>query len=242
MYAFSKGESGTLALMWVKICGITNEEDALLAVALGADALGFIFAPGSPRQVMPETVAEILHRLPAGVITVGVFRDEQKERVVEVVNGLGLGGAQLHGREPLSDVRFVRRRVPFVIQAFQAGDPAIAAVANGPVDIVLVDADEPGAGTAFDWALADAVPPGVHLLLAGGLHPDNVGAAIRRVRPWGVDVATGVETTPGSGRKDARKLRRFIEEARRAGDELDSDDAWTPDPSAAPYDWMSDGA
>jgi phosphoribosylanthranilate isomerase len=82
----------------------------------------------------------------------------------------------------------------------------------------------------------------VHLLLAGGLHPDNVGAAIRRVRPWGVDVATGVETTPGSGRKDARKLRRFIEEARRAGDELDSDDAWTPDPSAAPYDWMSDGA
>ena len=157
--------------MWIKICGITNEEDALLAVALGADALGFMFAPGSPRQVTPQIVGEILHRLPAGVITVGVFRDEVKERVVEIVNTLGLGGAQLHGREPLSDVRWIRRRVPFVIQGFAAGDPAIAAVANGPVDIVLVDANEPGGGTVFDWALADAVPAGVRLLLAGGLHP-----------------------------------------------------------------------
>ena len=227
--------------MFVKICGVTNEEDALLAVALGADALGFNFAPGSPRQVTPETVGEILHRLPAGVITVGVFRDEKQERVVELVNTLGLGGAQLSGREPLSDVRWIRRRVPFVIQGFAAGDPALAAVANGPVDIVLVDADEPGSGQVFDWALADAVPPGVRLLLAGGLNPENVAQAIRRVRPWGVDVATGVETTPGSGYKDARKLRRFIEQAREAGAQLGGDH-WVPDPDAAPYDWMADGA
>jgi phosphoribosylanthranilate isomerase len=227
--------------MWVKICGITNEEDALLAVALGADAIGFNFAPGSPRQVTADTVAEILHRLPAGVITVGVFRDEAKERVVELVNTLGLGGAQLHGREPLSDVRWIRQRVPFVIQAFAAGDPALATVANGPVDIVLVDADEPGSGNAFDWALADAVPPGVRLLLAGGLNGENVAQAIRRVRPWGVDVCTGVETTPGSGRKDARKLRRFIEEA-RSGTGAVPDAGWAPDPDAAPYDWMADGA
>jgi phosphoribosylanthranilate isomerase len=105
MYAGDANESGTLGRgMWIKICGVTNEEDALLAVALGADALGFVFAPGSPRQVNPETVGEILHRLPSGVITVGVFRDETKERVVELVNTLGLGGAQLHGREPRSDV------------------------------------------------------------------------------------------------------------------------------------------
>jgi len=227
--------------MWVKVCGITNEEDALLAVALGADALGFVFASGSPRQVVPETVAEILHRLPVGVITVGVFRDETKERVVELVNTLGLSGAQLHGREPLSDVRWIRKRVPFVIQGFSAGDPALAAVANGPVDIVLVDADSPGSGTAFDWALADAVPPGVRLLLAGGLNGENVGQAIRRVRPWGVDVSTGVETTPGSGHKDARKLRRFVEEAHAAGERLGGD-GWSPDPEAAPYDWMADGA
>jgi phosphoribosylanthranilate isomerase len=226
--------------MWVKVCGITNEEDALLAVALGADALGFVFAPGSPRQITPETVGEILHRLPPGVITVGVFRDETKERVVELVNTLGLGGAQLHGREPLSDVRWIRRRVPFVIQGFAAGDPALAAVGNGPVDIVLVDADAPGSGTVFDWALADAVPAGVRLLLAGGLNAENVAQAIRRVRPWGVDVSTGVETTPGSGYKDPRKLRRFVEQARSAGEQL-TGDSWTPDPAAAPYDWMTDG-
>jgi phosphoribosylanthranilate isomerase len=227
--------------MFVKICGVTNEEDALLAVALGADALGFNFAPGSPRQITPETAAEILHRLPSGVITAGVFRDEAKERVVEIVNTLGLGGAQLHGREPMSDVRWVRKRVPFVIQAFTAGDPALAAVGNGPVDIVMVDADAPGSGNVFDWALADAVPPGVRLLLAGGLNGENVAQAIRRVRPWGVDVCTGVETTPGSGRKDARKLRRFIEQAHEAGGALGGD-GWVPDPQAAPYDWMADGA
>ena len=162
--------------MWVKICGITNEEDALLAVALGADALGFNFVPGSPRQVAPDTVAEILHRLPAGVVTVGVFRDEQPERVVELVNTLGLSGAQLHGREPLSDVRWVRRRVPFVIQGFAADDPALAAVGNGPVDIVLVDADEPGSGVVFDWALVDAVPAGRAAAARGRSAPEKRGA------------------------------------------------------------------
>ncbi len=229
--------------MFVKVCGVTNEEDALLGVALGADALGFNFAPGSPRQVTPETAGEILHRLPPGVVTVGVFRDERKERVVEIVNQLGLGGAQLHGREPLSDVRWIRTRVPFVIQAFAAGDPAIAAAGNGPVDIVMVDSPEPGSGQVFDWALAENVPGGVRLLLAGGLTPENVGAAIRRIRPWGVDVCTGVETFHGSGHKDARKMRRFLEAARDAGDALASD-GWSPDPdplSDAPYDWMVDG-
>jgi phosphoribosylanthranilate isomerase len=226
--------------MWVKICGITNEEDALLAVALGADALGFVFAPGSPRQVPADTVAEILHRLPSDVITVGVFRDERQERVVQLVNTLGLSGAQLHGREPLSDVRWVRRRVPFVIQAFAADDPALAAVGNGPVDIVLVDAGEPGSGVVFDWALADVVPAGVRLLLAGGLHQGNVAQAIRRVRPWGVDVSSGVETIPGSGYKDPRKLRAFITAVRETQEEL-ANDPWVPDPKAVPYDWMDDG-
>src|SRR6185295_5267346 len=193
--------------------------------------------PGSPRQVNPETVGEVLHRLPSGVITVGVFRDETKERVVELVNTLGLGGAQLHGREPLSDVRWIRKRVPFVIQGFAAEDPALAAVGNGPVDIVLVDADEPGSGAVFDCALVDAVPAGVRLLLAGGLHQGNVAQAIKRVRPWGVDVCSGVETTPGSGHKDARKLRSFITEARAAGEKLAAGDTWVPDPNAAPYDW-----
>jgi phosphoribosylanthranilate isomerase len=230
--------SGTVGAVFVKICGITNEEDALLAVALGADALGFMFAPGSPRQVTPSDARDVLKRLPPGTVTVGVFRDERPGRVVEIVNSVGLGGAQLHGREPSSEVRYVRARVPFVIQAFRAGDPAVANAADGKADIVLLDAPDPGSGRVFDWSLAEGVPSGMRLLLAGGLTPDNVGEAIRRVRPWGVDVSTGVETEPGSGRKDARRLTRFLEEARRAGAEVESD-GWVP-ADAAPYDWQED--
>jgi len=102
-----------------------------------------------------------------------------------------------------------------------------------------------GSGTTADWDAAAELAPRTQLILAGGLDPDNVADAIRRVRPWGVDVCTGVETTPGSGHKDARKLRKFVEEARHAGDAT-SNATWAPapetDPVAAPYDWMSDGA
>jgi len=224
--------------MFVKICGITNEEDALLAVALGADAIGFNFVPGSPRQVTVSDARDVVRRLPPEALTIGVFRDERPERVTEIVNGLRLGGAQLHGREPRTEVRWVRARVPFLIQGFRAGDPAIEASAQGPADVVLLDGAVPGSGEVFDWALAEAAPRGIRLLLAGGLAPDNVGPAIRRVRPWGVDVASGVETEPGSGRKDARKLARFLEEARAAGSEVESDD-WVP-ADAEPYDWEVD--
>jgi phosphoribosylanthranilate isomerase len=229
--------------VFVKICGITNEEDALLAVALGADALGFNFAPGSTRQVTPSVVRDILKRLPPGTITVGVFRDERPERVVEIVNTTGLGGAQLHGREPKSEVRWVRERVPFVIQGFRAGDPAVADASDAGADVVLLDSATPGSGRVFDWALAEGLPPGARLLLAGGLNPANVADAIERVRPWGVDVASGVEVQstdgkPANGRKDARLLTRFMEEARRAGADVESD-GWVPD-DATPYDWQAD--
>jgi phosphoribosylanthranilate isomerase len=205
--------------VFVKICGITNQEDALVSVALGADALGFVFAHGSIRQVTPETVRDILKHLPHGTPTVGVFRDERPDRVIEIVNQLGLTGAQLHGREPTSEIRRIRSRVRFVIQAFEAGDPAMAAAANGPADVILVDSPAPGSGRVFDWKLAEGVPGGVRLMLAGGLTPENVGDAIARVRPWGVDVSTGVEAGPG--RKDPRKLQRFIEIAKQAGTELE---------------------
>ena len=225
--------------MFVKICGITNEDDALLAVALGADALGFVFASGSPRQVSPADVGAILRRLPATIATFGVFRDERPERVVEIVNSLGLGGAQLHGREPASEVRWVRERVPLVIQGFAAGDPTLASVREGGADFVLVDAVEPGSGRAFDWALAEGVPGGVRLLLAGGLTPDNVADAIKRVRPFGVDVSTGVETEPGSGRKDPSRVRRFVEAVRATADEL-ARDGWEPGEGLRPFDWQVD--
>jgi phosphoribosylanthranilate isomerase len=210
--------------VFVKICGMTSEEDALLAVALGADAVGFVFAP-STRQVHAPDVRDILKRLPTEVLSVGVFRDERPERIVEIAARVGLHAVQLSGSEPLSEVRWIRERVQFVIEGYTAGDPALAAAANSPADIVLVDSPNPGSGKVFDWRLAEGAPGGVRLMLAGGLTADNVGDAIRLVRPWGVDVATGVEAAPG--RKDPRKLRRFIEAARAAGSDVD-------DPLSAP--------
>jgi phosphoribosylanthranilate isomerase len=206
--------------MFVKICGITNEEDALLATALDADALGFVFAP-SRRQVKPDLVRDIVKRLPGEVLTVGVFRNERPEHVVEIANRVGLHAVQLHGNEPLSEVRYIRERVQFVIQAFAAGDPHLGAAENSPADVILIDSPDPGSGKVFDWRLAEGAPRGVKLLLAGGLTPENVGDAIRLVRPWGVDVSSGVEASPGH--KDPRKLRRFVEAARGAehDDEID---------------------
>ena len=223
--------------MFVKICGITTEEDALLAVAMGADALGFNMAPGSRRQVSVDTARDIVRRLPTGTVTVGVFRDERPERLVETIHGVGLTGALLHGREPLSEVRWVRSRVKFVIQAFAAGDPALSAAANGPADVILIDSPDPGSGRLFDWKLAEGAPGGIRLLVAGGLTADNVGDAIRRIRPWGVDVATGVESSPG--RKDARKLRQFIQAAHATGDDV-ADDERPEAPAEGPYDWEID--
>ena len=140
-------------------------------------------------------------------------------------------------------MRWIRKRVPFVIQGFPAGDPALAAVANGPVDIVLVDADEPGSGTVFDWALADSVPAGVRLLLAGGLHAGNVGAGDpagaavgrRRVDRRRDHARARAARTPGKLRV-VHRARPGTRAARRS-----TTTAGRPDPEAAPYDWMADG-
>jgi len=233
--------------VFVKICGITNEDDALLAVALGADALGFVFAP-SRRQVKVEAVRDIVKRLPRETMTVGVFRDDQPAHVVDVAARIGLHAVQLHGREPRTEVQWIRERVRFVIQAFAAGDPALAAAANSPADVILVDSPDPGSGRVFDWRLAEGAPSGVRVLLAGGLTPHNVGDAIALVRPWGVDVSSGVEVA--AGRKDPRKLRQFIEAARAAARDVgdapldlhredrnhDTQDAG----DSRPFDWQLD--
>ncbi len=205
--------------VFVKICGITSEEDALLAVAMGADAIGFVFAP-SPRRISPDLARDIARRLPGDALTVGVFRDERPERVAEVVNRAGLKGAQLHGHEPVSAIRYVRDRVGFVIRGLPAGHPDLHEAAS-VADIVLIDSNTPGSGRVFDWSLSEGAPDGVRLMLAGGLTPANVGEAIRAVRPWGVDTSTGVESS--SGKKDARKLLQFIETAKRVGEEMATD-------------------
>ena len=199
--------------MFVKICGITSEDDALLATALDADALGFVFAP-SPRQVDPETVRDIVRRLPREIHTVGVFRNERPERVVEIVGRTGLHGAQLHGHEPDSETAWIRERVQFVIRAFAAGATALGAAATSAADIILIDSPDPGSGRVFDWRLAEGAPRGKRILLAGGLTPENVGEAVKLVRPWGVDVSSGVEQS--RGHKDPAKLRRFVVAARDA--------------------------
>jgi len=220
--------------VFVKICGVTSETDALLAVAMDADAVGFIFAP-STRQIAPVVARDIVRRLPSDILTVGVFRDEAPERVVSIVTSTGLRGAQLSGHETAEATRYVAERVPLVIKAFAAGSPDLARAGDFGAEVVMVDGATPGSGQTFDWSLVDAVPPGLKVLLAGGLHPDNVADAVARVQPWGVDVASGVERDGAAGgRKDPGKVRRFVANARAAAPE------WVPEPDDSPYDWTED--
>lgn len=206
--------------MFVKVCGITNPEDALFAVAMGADAVGLILAP-STRQVDPDTARDIVRELPPGSLAVGVFRDERPERILEVVEHAGLTGVQLHGHETPAEAAVVRRRVPFLVQAFSSADPRLDRIDDYPVDAVLLDSSTPGSGVAFDWKLAERLVPGRRVILAGGLTPDNVARAVAQVRPWGVDVASGVEASPGH--KDAVKVRRFVAAAAEALAEFSAD-------------------
>lgn len=220
--------------MFVKICGITSEEDALLAVAMDADAVGFVFAP-SKRQVSMTLARDIAARLPPDVLTVGVFRDEAPNRVVDLVHNAGLKAAQLHGRETAQHTQWIRQRVPFVIKAFGAGDPAIERFEHYGADALLVDSRSPGSGEVFDWTLTEGAPAGSRVILAGGLTPENVAGAVEVVRPWGVDVATGVEAADGEpGRKDPRLVRSFVASARAAD----------PGPyrglADTPYNWMEE--
>jgi phosphoribosylanthranilate isomerase len=145
--------------VFVKICGITTEEDALLAVAMGADAVGFVFAP-STRQVAPVRVADIVKRLPPEILTIGVFRDHAAEQVVSICNQAGLRGAQLHGRETIEQTRWVKARVPVVVKAFPGGDPALDRAAEYGADAILLDSATPGSGRVFDWSLAEGAPSG----------------------------------------------------------------------------------
>ena len=223
--------------MFIKICGITNADDALLATALGADGLGFIMAPSS-RQIAPPRVEEIVRRLPSGVLTVGVFRDEAPSRVIEIVNRCGLKAAQLSGRESMQDTLLIRESVPAVIKAFPGGSPALSVADRYGADIVMVDSDTPGSGQVFDWSLAEGAPGGIRLLMAGGLTPENVATAIAKVRPWGVDVATGVEMSPG--RKDPARLRAFINAAREADPERPEKSEGESD-EGTPYNWQEEG-
>ena len=207
--------------MFIKICGITNEQDALLAVALGADALGFVFAP-SPRQVAPSKVREIVRRLPPEIVTVGVFRDELPKRINDIMQEAHLQGAQMHGHESVATTAEVSAAVRFSIKAVVAGSQDAQRADLFASDAVLIDGLRPGSGEVFDWQLMNEIPLGLRLILSGGLHAENVAEGIDRVRPWGVDVSSGVEKSHGL--KDPIKLRQFIANARAAAREIGDTD------------------
>lgn len=220
--------------MFVKICGITNAEDALLAAGLGADAVGMIFA-ASPRRIATGEARDIVRRLPPDVISVGVFRNESPQRVLDTANKLGLRSVQLHGSEPPEATRWLAARIPMVIKAFSATDAALAHHAEYGAHRLLIDSATPGSGQLFDWAVLEEAPMNKPFILAGGLSPSNVADAVRTVQPWGVDVATGVEASPGT--KDPAKVRQFIAAARAAAATLPEPDY---DADDRPFNWEED--
>lgn len=217
--------------MFVKICGITNEEDALAATALGADAVGFIFVP-SKRQVTFGGARDIIRRLPMDVLPVGVFRDEDPDRVIKEGLRAGIRAVQLHGHETPAMARRLRAHFSVIIVALSAGDFNLGRFDEYQADALLLDAPSPGSGEVFDWKLAEGLPQNRRVILAGGLTPENVAMGIETVRPWGVDVASGVEASPGV--KDLRKVQRFIRNARAADNE-----AWHED-RPGPFDWSEE--
>jgi phosphoribosylanthranilate isomerase len=198
----------------IKICGITNLEDALIAVEAGADALGFVFFKGSSRNISPEQAKVIIRRLPPFVQTVGLFVNEESATVNLIADQCGLDIIQLHGDESPEYCTNVKRRI---IKAFRVKDESsLADIASYPVSACLLDTWSPaaygGTGKVFNWSIAAKAATERTIILAGGLNPENVGEAIAAVQPYAVDVSSGVESSPGY--KDKTKVFEFICNAR----------------------------
>lgn len=202
----------------VKVCGITNAEDARAAVEAGADALGFIFYQQSPRYVVPAVASRIIAELPPLIVTVGVFVNEGMATVRSIMDTCGLAMAQLHGDENASYCHELSRPSMKALRLKDRGSLLALAEYQGRGGVrgfVLDTFSEltyGGTGQVTDWALAADVAKSTRILLAGGLTPDNVTEAIRAVRPYGVDVSSGVEAAPG--KKDPAKIRAFLEAVR----------------------------
>ncbi|MCM8763551.1 MAG: phosphoribosylanthranilate isomerase [Candidatus Omnitrophica bacterium] len=200
--------------MKVKICGITNLEDAKQAVDLGADMLGFVFAR-SPRQITPQKAKAIIKNLPPFVIKVGVFMNEKLENIETIVNFCRLNLVQLHGEESPDFCKKVRRFVG-VIKAFRMrSELELKKMLNYDVDAYLLDSFVHGVyggtGKTFDWRLAVKAKRILNkrpLILSGGLNPENIAQAIKKVRPYAVDTSSGVEKFPG--KKDKVLLKRYF--------------------------------
>jgi phosphoribosylanthranilate isomerase len=222
-------------MTWIKICGTTSLEDARMAVEAGADALGFVFAT-SPRRVTPERVRAIVAELPVSVEKVGVFVNDDAERIRTIVKGTGLTAVQLHGDEgdrlmaEVNAMQTVFGKKPKLYRAMHLPEHFVDELNLGVSwpddaarpDAILLDAAHGqvrgGSGKKFDWEaavpLVEAIEAQIPVIIAGGLQPDNVGEAIRLFQPYGVDVVSGVEASPRI--KDPQKVSDFIRAARRA--------------------------
>jgi len=198
----------------VKICGITNLDDALLALDAGADALGFVFHCASPRHIFPEQAARIISQLPPFIQTVGLFVNESPATINETADLCGIDIVQLHGEEPPECCAAITRRI---IKAVRVKDiTSLAIMRDYPATTFLLDAWSPtahgGTGQTFNWDIATLAAQHSRIILAGGLTPENVADAVRQVRPYGVDVSSGVEIS--RGKKDTRKVIDFISNAK----------------------------
>lgn len=197
----------------VKICGVTTVHDALAVHDAGASALGLILAT-SKRQITVARAAEIARATDGGPLRVGVFRNDSDDFILEVVDATGVEVVQVHG--PLNGelLEKLKRRGVAVVKALSLGDQEFVEFDERTVDAVLVDGPEPGSGEEHSWVQVQDRRFRVPLIAAGGLTPDNVGSVISLVRPWGVDVSTGVEASPGV--KDISLVSSFVTRARRA--------------------------
>ena len=197
----------------IKICGITNIQDALFAHSLGVDMLGFVFAK-SKRKLTPEAASKIIAEIPHSTLTVGVFVNEEEERVRETLEICGLDLLQFHGDEPPSYILKFREKT---IKSFRIKDKnSLEDIPKYKADIFLLDAYSPkefgGTGKVLNWDLAVEAKKFGPVILAGGLNPDNVEEAVKKVQPFAVDVSSGVESRPG--KKDRGKLEEFVKRVR----------------------------
>ncbi len=190
----------------IKICGITRLEDALVAESAGADAIGLNFVPNTKRFILPEEAANITKHVGALISRVGIFRDAPLEEILRVAQIVQLSAVQLHGHESDEFAALVETHIPVIrVVAFSAALPV--------AQTLLIDSLEGGSGQTFDWSVLDTSSlQGRRWLLAGGLTPENVAAAVQTLQPWGVDVASGVESIVRI--KDATKIQNFITAAR----------------------------
>jgi phosphoribosylanthranilate isomerase len=201
----------------VKICGITNLDDAFAAVDYGADALGFVFYKGSPRYITSRDAAAIIKKLPPLIITVGVFADEKKKTIEKIITQTCIDVVQFHGNEPPEKCTCSRAVIKAIrVKSLESLDPLNTY--KDKVSAFLLDTFTPdalgGTGQIFNWDIAIYAKQFGKIILAGGLNPNNVIKAVKRVQPYGVDVSSGIESK--KGKKDHKKMRLFIENVKNA--------------------------